>query len=197
MPDLDPSTNFTDANGYEYVETADWWKKACETLPCFSLIRWPDYSTKVIEDVIDGNPVVIQLWIGWCQKFMGIDEFPGGIGAEVGIYRRIEGKVPGPIDEALPAAFAHRFLVPAERLFHNKLWWAYPELNAEIEFELINPETGETFFKAGPERTYWLNRWMNPESYQRYKAAQDGDVPWFSVNYLMKYKINGKEYEWV
>jgi hypothetical protein len=193
----DPTVNSVDENGYEYVETADWWKKACETLPCFSLIEWPDYSTKVVEDVIDGKPVVIQLWIGWCQKFLGNDEFPGGIGGEVGIYHRIPGKRPGEPHESIPEEMANAVLGPASALVHHDLWWAYPELNAEIEFELVNPKTGKTFFKAGPEKTYWLNRWMNPESYERYKADQDGDTPWFSVNYLMRYKINGKSYEWV
>jgi hypothetical protein len=197
MPDLDPTVNSVDENGYEYVETADWWKKACETLPCFSAIWWPDYSTKVVEDTIDGEPVVIQLWIGWCQKFMGIDEFPGGIGGEVGIYRRIPGKIPEPPHDSIPGQIADFFMNPIQDLNDQELWWAYPELNAEIEFELINPKTGKTFFKAGPEKTYWLNRWMNPGSYDKYKAAQDGEVPWFSVNYQMKYKINGKQYEWV
>jgi hypothetical protein len=75
-----------DEQGYHYVETSDEWKQACLALPCFSLLAWPDYKTTTVEDVIDGEPVVIQLWKGWCQKFFGDDDFPGGIGAEVGIY---------------------------------------------------------------------------------------------------------------
>ena len=191
-----PVVKSVDANGYEYDETADWWKEACESLPCFKGIEWPDYEDGVVEDVIDGHPVVIQLWRGWCQRFLGNDDFPGGIGGEVGIYRRIPGKVPADAHESIPEKIAHSILKPAAALFHSDIWWAYPELNAEIEFELINPETGKTFFKAGPERTYWLNRWMTPESYELYKEAEHGKVPNLAVKYRMKYKINGKEYTW-
>ena len=83
------TNKFVDDQGYEYVETSEDWKKACLPLPCFAAVWWPDYATKVVEDTIDGQPVVIQLWKGWCQKFLGDDDFPGGIGAEVGVYHRV------------------------------------------------------------------------------------------------------------
>ena len=73
-----PVDVFTDERGYRYVETANWWKRACETLPSFAAVRWPDYSTEVVDAVIDGQPVVIQLWKGWCQRFLGRHDFPGG-----------------------------------------------------------------------------------------------------------------------
>ena len=60
---------YTDANGYDYVETADWWKEACRVLPCFKAVQWPDYGTEIVEDTINGKKVVIQLWKGWCQQF--------------------------------------------------------------------------------------------------------------------------------
>ena len=66
-------------NGYEFNETSLEWKEACRNLPCFSAVWWPDYSTAVIEETINGEPIVIQLWIGWCQKFLNRDDFPGGI----------------------------------------------------------------------------------------------------------------------
>ena len=76
-----PTVKFTDARGYSYVETSDGWKKACSSLPSFSEVWWPDYSTKVVDIQIAGKPIVVQLWKGWCQKFLGSSDFPGGIGA--------------------------------------------------------------------------------------------------------------------
>ena len=78
----------------------------------------------------------------------------------------------------------------------DHLWWPYPELQTELEFEMVNPKTNETFFRAGPQTTYWLTKWMDTDSYEKYKDAQSGNTPWFSVNYNLKYKINGKDYAW-
>lgn len=185
-----------DEHGYEFVETSDEWKKACLPLPSFAAVWWPDYATKVIEDTIDGKPVVIQLWKGWCQKFLGLDDFPGGIGAEVAVYQRVAGKVPPTDLGFLPSSSKAFFLDGLAKLGGDHFWWPYPELNASIDFELVNPKTNETFFKAGPETTYWMNRWMNPDSYDQYKDDQDGKVPLFSAHYKLKYRINGIHYEW-
>lgn len=191
-----PTRKYKDEHGYEYVETSDWWKEVCSVLPCFAQLRWPDYSTKVIEQKIDGKSVVIQLWIGLCQKFLGLRDFPGGIGAEVGIYQRIPGKRPPSSLPFAPKELA-AFLLPAlAKLSEEEMWWPFPELNAEIYFELINPKTKKEFFHAGPERTYWLNKWMNPESYEKYKKDQSKKVPLFSANYNLKYRINGTSYDW-
>ena len=35
---------------------------------------------------VDGQPIVIQLWKGWCEQFLGSAKFPGGIGAEVDVW---------------------------------------------------------------------------------------------------------------
>lgn len=185
-----------DEKGYEYVETSDDWKKACLPLPCFSAVWWPDYATKVVEDTIDGKPVVIQLWKGWCQKFLGDDDFPGGIGAEVGIYHRVPGKVPPADLGFLPQRVAEFFLNGLAKLGGEHFWWPFPELNTRIDFELVNPKDDQTFLKAGPETTYWLNKWMNPESYEAYKDKEDAHTPVFSAHYKLKYRINGKSYEW-
>jgi hypothetical protein len=60
-------------------------EEACRVLPSFAALRWPGYETLVLADKIGGEDVVIQLWKGHCQRFFGLDNFPGGIGAEVGI----------------------------------------------------------------------------------------------------------------
>jgi hypothetical protein len=75
-------------HGHAFVETSDEWNRACQPLPCFASIYWPGYATKVIKQKIGGVDAVVQLWKGLCPTFLMLDgEFPGGFGAEVGIYR--------------------------------------------------------------------------------------------------------------
>jgi hypothetical protein len=77
-------------DGYTYIETARPWKAMCSTLPCFAEMWWPNYLTKVVRTKIGGHDVIIQLWKGWCQRCLGpFASFPGGVGAEVGIYRKV------------------------------------------------------------------------------------------------------------
>jgi hypothetical protein len=191
-----PTNQTVDERGYGYVETAEWWKEACEVLPSFSEVWWPDYSTKVIEDTINGQPVVIQLWKGWCQKFLGRSDFPGGIGAEVGVYHRVPGKVLPTNLPNFPSKMAAYVLGGLAKLDESHLWWAFPELNTTINFELINPKTNEPFLLAGPEVTYWMNKWMNPGSYEQYKSDQGGKVPLFAAEYVLNYQIGDKTYAW-
>ena len=96
----------------------------------------------------------------------------------------------------LPQRIAQFFLNGLANLGGDHFWWPFPELNTRIDFELVNPKTNETFFKAGPETTYWLNKWMSPDSYERYKDENDVQTPVFSAHYKLKYRINGKSYEW-
>jgi hypothetical protein len=195
MPES-PTVESVDENGYKYVETADWWKKNCGSLPSFSEVWWPDYSTKVIETVISGQQVVIQLWKGWCQKFLGRSDFPGGIGAEVGIYRRIPGRTPPDTLPGFPQKLSDFILGGVSRVGGQHLWWAYPELGTTLTFSLVNTTTNETFFSAGPETTYWLNKWMDPTSYEQYRTDQRGQIPMFSAEYTLKFTVDGQPFQW-
>lgn len=193
-------------NGYKFVETSLALKHAVSGLPCFAAIRWPDYSTEIVEDTIDGKPVVIQLWKGWCQQFLSSSEFPGGIGGEVGIYERITGKgFPGEKPELMPDHM-WTFLREASKLANGDFWWPVPEQN-EIEFDFINPINNTVAFHAGPQKTYWLTKWMDTDSYDDYKRAQgkrwnwlpawfpgNSQAPTFAAQCVMEYKINGKTY---
>src|SRR5437773_11654840 len=135
-------------------ETSEWWKVFCQNFPCFWALQWPGYSTDVIEATIDGQAVVIQLWKGYCPKFLGISgksPFPGGTGAEVGIYRRIPGKARfGALSSLLTGGLFAKMLDALKNFADNELWWPFPELGARIEFTLINPVTGRPFLHAGP-----------------------------------------------
>ena len=193
-------------NGYKYVETSPELKQAASVLPCFAALHWPDYSTEVVEDTINGKPVVIQLWKGWCPQLFSSPDFPGGIGAEVGIYERVKGRgFPTAKPDTIPEPM-WKFLHEASKRANGDFWWPVAELN-EIEFEFINPVTKQTVFHAGPQKTYWLTKWMDTGSYDDYQRAQGKRWSWLpagfpknsrtpplSANYVLAYKINGKSY---
>lgn len=203
---MKPVIVYKDDRGYQYNETSVEWKQACSVLPCFKEVKWPDYGTAVIEDTIDGKPIVIQLWKGWCQQFLGSDDFPGGIGGEVGIYERVSGKgFPHERPDFFPAPM-WTFLRNASKLAGGEFWWPVNEKH-EIEFDFINPVTNTVMFHAGPQKTYWLTKWMDTESYDDYQRSQgkrwsllpswipkNSRTPALAVNYVMEYKINGKTY---
>jgi hypothetical protein len=205
MPkELSPTTEFFDADGYRYIETSMEWRLACAPLPCFAALWWPGYGTTVIEDTIDGRPVIIQLWKGWCQQFLNLKNMPGGIGGEVGVYRRTPGRR---IAEALPDlplpyvnTIRQKIAGIGEGDLDRELWWPDPDLVTHIELEFINPITQKPVFRIGPEETYWLAAWMDLPSYHKYADAQPGSwpfdkqVPSAAWDYHLKYKINGKTY---
>lgn len=192
-----PTIEYADANGYKYDETALWWKRACINLPCFAALQWPDYDSTHLDDVIDGHPVVIQLWKGWCERFLGgLAGFPGGVGAEVGVYHRIPGKARPKSLPFLPPRLESFVLGAIAGVADNDLWWPFPSLNATVAFTLINPITKQIFFTAGPANTYWMCKWMTDESYAQYKRDQGEKMtPAFSTGYLLDYQINGKKYD--
>ena len=188
-----PTFSYRDERGYAYVETSESWKEMCGGLPCFIALQWPDYASTCVETKIDGDDVVIQLWKGWCQKFLGMADFPGGIGAEVGVYRRISGRnqVDSSLLSSLPAPLV-ALIEAAITLGKDDLWWPFPELQTRLEFTLINPITQQVFFTAGPETSYWLAKWMNDDSYDQYQRDQgQGRTPGLSEQYVLDYRING------
>jgi len=190
-----PTKRYADSRGYQYDETSDPWKQMCTAFPCFGALQWPGYASIWIEDRINGQPVVIQLWKGTCQKFLGMNQFPGGIGAEVGVYRRIPGRARPAALPFFPPPLADVFLKPITSIPDNQLWWAYPELNTQISFKLVNPITNQVFFETTTETTYWLNKWMDDDSYAKYVKDQGpGRTPKSPLDYKLVYTINGKTY---
>lgn len=188
-----PTVETTDSHGYRYVTTSPDWKQMCMGLPCSSALAWPGYDTKCLEDTIDGQKVIIQLWKGCCQQFFGREEFPGGIGGEVGVYRRVTTKTLPNLD----------FLSPVAREFYKamvvfggeKLWWPDPALTPTINFALINDHSREGpvgFFATRPEATYWANKWMQFSSYDEYEKAK-GVPPW-PTGFRMRFTINNRTY---
>jgi hypothetical protein len=201
-----PVIQYSDARGYMYNECADWWKQMCTVFPCFLALQWPGYSTTIVEDKINNQPVVIQLWKGWCPKFLGSNLFPGGIGAEVGIYKRIPGRVRPSALPFLPPALATLILSTIGRISDNDLWWPYTDLGTTIEFKFVNPITNQVVFPAGPQTTWWVTKWMLDGSHSKYQHDQrrwswlplwwpgNSRTPTWPNDYKLDYSINGKSY---
>jgi hypothetical protein len=197
---------YQEPSGYKYVETSDDLKAAAAALPCFRALEWPDYSTEIVEDTINGKKVVIQLWKGWCQQFLSSPNFPGGVGGEVGVYERVTGKgFPAERPDWCPQAL-WLFLQQKSKLANGDFWWPVAEMN-EIEWNFINPVNNKIAFHAEPQKTYWRNKWMDNESYNQYQNDQgkrwnwlpswfplNSQTPKLAWNYVLEYKINGKSY---
>ena len=190
-----PTIEDVDAENYSYVETSESWKALCSQLPCFTALQWPGYSTLVIDDEIDGENVVIQLWKGWCPQPLG-PTLPGGVGAEVGAYRRMPGSLRLRSLPLVPKFAADYIRAKLGEFTDREFWWPFPELGAQLEFTLVNPVTGEPVFSAGPETSYWLARWMSLGSYARYALRNPGRVPLLVDNYTLEYSINGRQGRW-
>lgn len=191
----DPIIRYVGEGGYSYNETSELWKEMCSVFPCFTALQWPGYATEVIDAEINGQAVVIQLWKGWCQKFLGflgVNIFPGGIGAEVGIYHRIPGRARIPPLPLLPSDLGIKTANAINTFTDDELWWPFPELGTTLEFSFINPRTGNTAFSAGPEKSYWLTKWMDEASYQEFQRDKPTPSSW--ADYILEYRINGKRY---
>lgn len=110
---------------------------------------------------------MIQSLKGWRQQFLGLSSFPGSVGAEVGVYRRVSGK-----DRTIDySRFPRELPIPIQSILSNPnidIWWPYPELNAKLEFTLVKHNTDQALFNAGPETSYCLGKWMDQGSYNHY-----------------------------
>ena len=209
---LDSVTEYKDHRGYDMVGMSPSWKKLCLVLPCSErVVIEPFYKTRWIATQLDGQQIVIQVWKGHIPK--GVRAMPGGVGGEVGIYRRDPNRrIPDALDipslalfpeEARPAvkAFMSKVIKEFVELVESgvELWWPFPELNAQIDMRLVNPKTDEDFFTATPAEPaggYWMSRWMNYDSYMSYIADNQLRVPLHAHEYVMEFAVKGRRFRW-
>jgi hypothetical protein len=197
---------------------------------------WPSYESGVIEYQdgtqtqtfqVDGHDVVLQLWRGWCPRFLDIKGMPGGIGAEFGVYRRIPGQLKNllglPVDngaiskklaQLLPknslvddiqnATYRSKLRMLLDKLgtvtqstidtIDAQMFWPFTELDITIESTLTNPTTGVPLFTAGPEKTWWLTKWMDLAEYNQFAVVTANQAPSMlnTWDYDMEFKITCK-----
>ncbi|HTL38639.1 MAG TPA: hypothetical protein VL326_36160 [Kofleriaceae bacterium] len=188
------------------------WKKLCLDLPCSKrVVIEPVYKTQWIETKIDGNDVVIQTWKGHIPR--GVPGMPGGIGGEVGIYRKEPGrKIPSVLElpalEQFPATVQPLVKTYVSKIIGDliaaaeqgvELWWPFPQLNAQIDMWFTNPATGHEFFAASPSEPaggYWMSRWMNYGSYVNYLGHEHLKVPRWAHEFVMEFGIKGNRFRW-
>lgn len=207
---LSPTIHSTDSRGFSYTENSPWWKEKCTVFPCFTALCWPGYATRIWEATIDGQPVVIQAWKGWCPKFLGLGDFPGGVGLEVGVYQRTPGRqlptslpfLPAPLEALVLAG------IRAEAAVEGALWWPIPDRAWSLGATFVNPITGKTVFEAPPEKTWWLTKWMDDDSHARYENQEskwhwlpawffeNRQTPWPADGYTVNFTVNGVAYHW-
>jgi hypothetical protein len=209
---LDSTTSYKDDRGYDYVGMSESWKKLCIPLPCSErVVVEPVYKTQWLTTTINGQEVVIQAWKGQLPK--GVRSLPGGVGGEVGIYRRMPGrKIPELLDipalstfpeatQPMVRAFVSTVIKEFVELAESgvELWWPFPELGAQIDMWFINPRTGGDFFTASPSEPaggYWMSRWMDYGSYVSYIASEQLQVPIHAHDYVMELGVAGKRFRW-
>lgn len=184
---------YTDQNGYQYCETSEYWKNMCQDLPCTLLLQWPGYQTAIVPTTLNGQPAIIQVWRGHCQRFLGLESAPGGYGAEVGVYT-VEGWLSSPSNvDQVPGLAAYAKVMQDVT---DSTWWPAPQLVQSISFNLINPNTNEVFVASQSENTYWNCKWMVPDSYAQYQKDQNGNVPDSPDGYPLQFWVNGQEFMW-
>lgn len=160
--------------------------------------------------------VIIQLWKGWCQRLGGhrVDDFPGGIGAEVGVYEIVDAAEaskgasgsywfykPTEIIDAtayvarkelaahtpvLSHALPRHQMLAANSLPPGTVWYPIRPPYPWISFQLTFRK--KEFFSSPPQQTYWRTRWMDPSDYHS-KYAKTHDTPALASQYTLHYKV--------
>ena len=87
------------------------------------------YPTAFYTTNIGGRSVIVQLWKGYCPGIFG---YAGGVGAEVGLYRRAS--------------------------WTNRIWYPDYRNKKDISYKLIRRSNNNEIYSFS-RHTWWLNRW--------------------------------------
>jgi hypothetical protein len=96
--------------------------------------------------------------------------FPGGVGAEVGLY----------VPYTNPPLSTKWF------------WKPLPTSSVKIAFQLLNPRTGKPLIDAKEEAVWWKTKFMTSESYQQWAKANPNH-PDNPLEYELHFTINGQK----
>jgi hypothetical protein len=223
----------TVVDGYKYDSTSTMWKGLCNDLPCDTLMAWSGYATAIHEVEIDGQPAVIQCWKGFCTDLVanielpqpfGDIEFPGGFGAEVGVYRRDSTRqAPDGLPPAYPPEWPGVFRAVADAWFklriakldllnQNDYWWPANDLvvasGVPVSFSLVDPLFSDPLISEYSTNTYWTCQWMRPGSWAEWAVAwvkkhtemsQSGprhpSLP-SVADFILNFSVAGVDYVW-
>jgi hypothetical protein len=189
--------------GYHFITMSKSWRAMCRDMPDSPRVVIPPvYATAWID--LPDDDLVIQAWKGNCPHIPGL---PGGIGGEVGVYRREPGRkleaprvIPEvdklPVWERPLARRAIRWLLRrAQQIVDEgeQLWWPVEDSREPIAMSFAYD--GQTFFAANQPDGYWLSRWMTYASYLRFAAAKR-HVPAFARDFEMQFSVGAREFIW-
>ena len=196
--DYSPSDISYDASGYLCDETSTFWKTVCAVLPCNREMAWTGYETVCLPVTTKaGKQVVIQCWKGYCEDAvptMAIPgfqtlSFPGGQGAEVGVYEVDDAKSYPPSADDIVSGIAADFPeVPLLALAayrkgvgawldhlgffassHGSHWWpAEDAVVTPVSFTMKDRYHGDPLIDSYTTQTYWTCKWMHPLSYAQW-----------------------------
>ena len=190
---------------YFKSEIAEPWKNQCRWLPCFHGVCWPGYAERVIENVPVGNRyLIIHLWKGYCNKFLFSNAFPGGIGAEIGVYlvqpdswiQAHKGELATAIDIADAVLNPRFFYKKALELPNPHKWFPAWELDIEMRFKLIDPDTQQVVIDTQPKPGYWCTEWLDVDVYKEWEDCRGAPIN--GTHLTLQYWINGvRQPDWV
>lgn len=193
-------------NGKDYFnnEIAESWAKQCRWLPCFHGVCWKGYAERVIKNVQVGNRyLIVHLWKGYCNKFLWNNDFPGGIGAEVGVYLvqpdswidMHKGEVATALDMADSIINPNSYYKKALEIPNPHKWFPAWELDISMRFKLIDPETNQTVIETKEKPGYWCTEWLELDAYQEWERCRGGKID--GTHLTLQYWINGvKQKDW-
>lgn len=203
-----------DDGTYVYDVTSPWWNDLCSSLPCSMNLTWPGYETQMLRVTLLGQPAVIQVWKGWCQSFFDLPggiHLPGGVGAEVGIYRidparKVPDKFPG-VPDWIPHGVVDYLTrrvadIMSAGVGRDNIWWPAPDLVDQrlgVSMAFSEPRTHDVLLSYDTT-SYWTCKWMHlAPSYPKWamKFFQRHVSPPALYNaFDLDFTINGQKYKW-
>jgi hypothetical protein len=224
----------TTERGYHFDATSQLWKDTCAPYPCFDAMQWTNYPAASLDVEIAGEKAVIQVWKGLCPQLIppfdlgepyGRIAFPGGFGAEVGIYRRLTQPPEGILNLDAPIAAASdwpvRLRIAAEAWIKarilaidyanpGQLWYPADDLikksGLPVKMRMSDPNYSQFLISRYETGTYWTCKWMRAHSYCDWaRDVQQGEVllPEFNLPgmslptyYRLEFSVDGTDYVW-